>query len=104
LEDARRLYHDDWVSANLVKFFADGSTGLVPPLVYVPADFNALVMALDERGYQLMTHALRADSVHMVLDAYERLEKAHGARDRRLRIEHADLVDAADLPVSRRLE
>jgi len=98
LEDARRLYHDDWVSANLVKFFADGSTGLVPPLVYVPADFNALVMALDERGYQLMTHALRADSVHMVLDAYERLEKAHGARDRRLRIEHADLVDAADLP------
>jgi len=66
--------------------------------VYVPADFNALVMALDERGYQLMTHALRADSVHMVLDAYERLEKAHGARDRRLRIEHADLVDAADLP------
>jgi len=44
----------------------------------------------DERGYQLMTHALRADSVHMVLDAYERLEKAHGARDRRLRIEHAD--------------
>ena len=98
LEEARRRYHDDWVSANLVKFFADGSTGLVPPLVYVPADYDALVMALDERGYQLMTHALRADSVHMVLDAYERLEKAHGARDRRLRIEHADLVDAADLP------
>jgi hypothetical protein len=98
LEEARRQYHDDWVSADLVKFFADGSTGLVPPLVYVPADYDALVMALDERGYQLMTHALRADSVHMVLDAYERLEKAHGARDRRLRIEHADLVDAADLP------
>jgi predicted amidohydrolase YtcJ len=98
LEEARRLYHDDWVSADLVKFFADGSTGLVPPLVYVPAEYEALIMALDDRGYQLMTHALRADSVHMVLDAYERLEKAHGARDRRLRIEHADLVDAADLP------
>jgi predicted amidohydrolase YtcJ len=98
LEEARRLYHDDWVSADLVKFFADGSTGLVPPLVYQPADYDALVMALDDRGYQLMTHALRADSVHMVLDAYERLEKAHGPRDRRLRIEHADLVDAADLP------
>jgi predicted amidohydrolase YtcJ len=55
-------------------------------------------MALDERGYQLMTHALRADSVHMILDTYERLEQAHGARDRRLRIEHADLIDAADLP------
>ncbi len=98
LDKARRLYHDDWVAANLVKFFADGSTGLIPPLVYVPQDYAALMMELDQRGYQLMTHALRADSVHMVLDAYERLEQAHGRRDRRLRIEHADLIDAADLP------
>jgi predicted amidohydrolase YtcJ len=98
LDEARRTYHDDWVAADLVKFFADGSTGLVPPLVYVPADYDALVTALDERGYQLMTHAIRADSVHMVLDTYERLEKTHGVRDRRLRIEHLDLVDAADLP------
>jgi predicted amidohydrolase YtcJ len=98
LDEARKLYHDDWVAANLVKFFADGDTGLVPPLVYVPEEYEKLVMALDERGFQLMTHALRADSVHMILDTYERLERAHGARDRRLRIEHADLVDAVDLP------
>jgi predicted amidohydrolase YtcJ len=98
LDEARRLYHDDWVEANLVKFFADGSTGLVPPLVYVPQDYEKLVMELDQRGYQLMTHALRADSVHMILDTYERMEKAHGQRDRRLRIEHADLIDASDLP------
>jgi predicted amidohydrolase YtcJ len=98
LDEARRLYHDDWVAANLVKFFADGSTGLIPPLVYAPQDYAALVMELDQRGYQLMTHALRADSVHMVLDTYERLEQAHGRRDRRLRVEHADLIDAADLP------
>ncbi len=98
LEEARSLYHDDWVSANLVKFFADGSTGLVPPLVYNAHDYEGLVTALDERGFQIMTHALRADSVHMILDTYERLEQAHGSRDRRLRIEHADLVDAVDLP------
>jgi predicted amidohydrolase YtcJ len=98
LETARQLYHDDWVSANLVKFFADGSTGLIPPLVYEPHAYQALVMELDKRGYQLMTHALRADSVHMVLDAYERVEQANGPRDRRLRIEHADLIDTADLP------
>lgn len=98
LEEARRLYHDDWVSANLVKFFADGSTGLIPPLVYTPAEYQELVMALDERDFQLMTHALRADSVHMILDTYQRMEEAHGPRDRRLRIEHADLIDAADLP------
>jgi predicted amidohydrolase YtcJ len=98
LERARQLYHDDWVSANLVKFFADGGTGLIPPLVYTPHDYETLVMELDARGYQIMTHALRADSVHMILDTYERLEKVHGQRDRRLRIEHADLVDAVDLP------
>ncbi len=103
LEQARRRYHDEWVSANLVKFFADGSTGLIPPLVYAPQDYEALVMELDSRGYQIMTHALRADSVHMILDTYERLEQAHGARDRRLRIEHADLIDAVDLPRFARL-
>jgi predicted amidohydrolase YtcJ len=97
LQTARDSYHDDWVAANLVKFFADGSTGLIPPLIYAPRDYERLVMELDQRGYQIMSHALRADSVHMILDTYERLEQAHGPRDRRLRIEHADLVDAADL-------
>ena len=103
LEQARRLYHDDWVSANLVKFFVDGGTGLIPSLVYTAHDYETLVMELDSRGYQIMTHALRPDSVHMVLDAYERLEQAHGPRDRRLRIEHAYLVEAADLPRFARL-
>jgi predicted amidohydrolase YtcJ len=103
LERARQLYHDDWVSANLVKFFADGGSGLIPPLVYNAHDYETLIMELDARGYQIMTHALRADSVHMILDTYERLEKAHGQRDRRLRIEHADLVDAVDLPRFARL-
>jgi len=98
LDQARGLYHDDWVAANLVKFFADGGTGLIPPLVYSAQDYEALVMDLDQRGYQIMTHALRADSVHMILDTYQRLEQAHGRRDRRLRIEHADLIDAKDVP------
>jgi hypothetical protein len=98
LEQARQLYHDEWVSANLVKFFADGGTGLIPPLVYTPQNYEHLVMELDSRGFQIMTHALRTDSVHMILDTYERLEQAHGARDRRLRIEHADVVEAADVP------
>jgi predicted amidohydrolase YtcJ len=98
LEQARQLYHDDWVSANLVKFFADGGTGLIPPLVYSARDYEHLVMELDSRGFQIMTHALRTDSVHMILDTYERLERAHGVRDRRLRIEHADVVEAADVP------
>jgi predicted amidohydrolase YtcJ len=97
LEEARKLYHDDWISANLVKFFADGATGLIPPLVYTPEAYEALVMEFDRRGFQIMTHAARDDSVHMILDTYERVEQANGPRDRRLRIEHADLTDEADI-------
>ena len=97
LESARSRYHDEWVSANLVKFFADGSTGLIPPLVYDPTEFKALVMELDRRGFQLMTHAERNDSVHLVLDAYEAAALAHGPRDRRFRVEHATAVDDADI-------
>jgi predicted amidohydrolase YtcJ len=81
LDEARSLYHDDWVAANLVKFFADGSTGLVPPLVYTPQEYSALALEFDRRGFQLMTHALREDSVHMILDTYEHIQQAHGTRD-----------------------
>jgi predicted amidohydrolase YtcJ len=57
LEEARTLYRDGWVSANLVKLFADGATGLIPPLVYEPHEYAALVLELDGRGFQIMTHA-----------------------------------------------
>jgi predicted amidohydrolase YtcJ len=83
--------------ANLVKFFADGATGLIPPLVYTPEAYQDLVMEFDRLGFQIMTHAARNDSVHMILDTYEHIEKSHGPRDRRLRIEHADLTDEADI-------
>ena len=98
LEKARTLYHDDWVSANLVKFFADGGSGMIPPLTYTPDEYQKLVFELDKRGYQIMTHALRGDSVQMVLDTYEAVEKQNGPRDRRFRLEHADIVAAQDLP------
>jgi len=103
LEEARRLYHDDWVSANLVKFFLDGGTGLLPPLVYRPAEYRALVTELDRRGFQLMSHALRDDSVRLILDSYEAALAANGPRERRWRIEHAQLIQDADLPRFARL-
>lgn len=98
LETARSLYHDDWVSANLVKFFTDGGSGLIPPLVYEPADYKKLVLELDKRGFQVMTHALRGDSAHMVLDTYAEVAKTNGPRDRRLRMEHAEIFPPEDLP------
>lgn len=98
LEKARTQYHDDWVSANLVKFFADGGSGMMPPLTYAPAEYKSLVLELDKRGYQVMTHALRGDSAHMVLDTYEEVERVNGSRDRRFRMEHAEIFPTEDLP------
>ena len=98
LEKARTLYHDDWVSANLVKFFVDGGTGLIPPLTYEPAEYKKLVLELDKRGYQIMTHTYRPDSSRLVVDTYQEVEKINGPRDRRLRLEHADFVPAQDIP------
>jgi predicted amidohydrolase YtcJ len=98
LEKARNLYHDDWVSANLVKFFVDGGTGLIPPLTYRPAEYKMLVLELDKRGFQIMTHAYRPDSTHLVVDTYEEAERVNGPRDRRFRIEHGDFLPEADIP------
>jgi predicted amidohydrolase YtcJ len=98
LEKARTQYHDDWVSANLVKFFVDGGTGLIPPLTYEPAEYKKLVLELDKRGFQIMTHTYRPDSSRLVVDTYEEVEKINGPRDRRLRLEHADFVPADDIP------
>jgi predicted amidohydrolase YtcJ len=94
LEKARSLYRDDFVSANLVKFFADG---LGSPLLYEPRDYNALINELDKRGFQIVTHALSIAGAHAVLDGYEELERTNAARDRRLRVEHASSLDPADL-------
>lgn len=103
LDKARTLYHDDWVSANLVKFFVDGGTGLIPPLTYEPAEYKKLVLELDKRGYQIMTHTYRPDSSRLVIDAYEEAVKTNGPRDRRFRLEHADFVPAPDIPRLARL-
>jgi predicted amidohydrolase YtcJ len=97
LDTARTKYHDDWVSANLVKFFADGGSGMLPPITYEHSEYKKLVLELDKRGYQIMTHALRGDAAHMVLDTYEDVAKANGPRDRRFRMEHAEIFPVEDL-------
>src|SRR5579871_588391 len=94
LDQARTTYHDNWVSANLVKFFSDGAGG---PLMYEPEELQSLYLELDKRGYQIMTHAIGASAAKMALDAYAGVEDRNGPRDRRFRIEHGINVAAADV-------
>lgn len=95
LETARSRYHDDWLSANMVKFFMDGAP--TPPL-YEASEYTKIITELDRRGFQVASHALSPAGVHMALDGYESVEKTNGPKDRRFRIEHAMRFDTQDLP------
>ena len=94
LEKARSLYHDDWITANLVKFFADG---LGNPLFYQPAEYENIIRELDRRGFQIVTHAIGSDGVHAMLEGYQELEKSNGPRDRHLRAEHVTGIREEDI-------
>jgi predicted amidohydrolase YtcJ len=95
LETARKTWHDDWISANLVKFFMDGAP--TPPW-YTAPEYNHIITELDRLGYQTTSHALSPAGVKMALDGYEAAQQANGARDRRQRIEHGSLIAPEDMP------
>jgi hypothetical protein len=112
-EEARKRFHDDWVRAGIIKFFADGviethTAAMLAPYantpgqkgntLYTPEEFKQDFLELDRRGFQVMTHAIGDGAVRTVLDAYEAVAKQNGPRDRRWRIEHMETVDAADRP------
>ncbi len=49
-------------------------------------------------GYQMGVHAIGDRGNRIVLDAYEAALKAHPTKDPRLRIEHAQILDLAEIP------
>jgi predicted amidohydrolase YtcJ len=52
----------------------------------------------DAAGLQIAIHAIGDKANHMILGMYERVERGHGHRDRRLRIEHAQHLTPSDIP------
>lgn len=61
-----------------------------------PAALFEEISAADRAGLQVMVHAIGARSNEQVLSVFERVIKTNGARDRRLRIEHAHGFSPAD--------
>lgn len=98
LETARKTWHDDWLSANIVKFFMDGSSSPPTGVLYKADDYDAIIAELDKRGYFITSHALTAEGVKMALDGYAAIERAQGRRDQRFRIEHGGQIAGADVP------
>src|SRR5690606_10891836 len=102
-----------WVTANTIKFFADGQirpgTGLLrepyedaPDSCGLPnwsaAGLAEAVRRFDADGFQIHIHAIGDAGVRMALDAVETAAREHGERDRRPVIAHTQLVHPDDRP------
>jgi predicted amidohydrolase YtcJ len=95
LERARSEYHDDWIQADMVKFFMDGAR--TAPL-YTQEEYNRIILELDRRNIHVMSHALSVPAAHEALEGLAAVEKANGAKDRRFRMEHASALAPGDVP------
>jgi predicted amidohydrolase YtcJ len=104
--------YDDHLRAVGVKLFADGALGsrgawLKRPYADKPdtrglqfhsdAELRALADTAASHGFQLATHAIGDAANAQAISTYEWLNTKYGS-GRRWRIEHAQVVDCADLP------
>jgi hypothetical protein len=56
------------------------------------------LVGADKAGLQIAVHAIGDRASREILDLYERVEQENGPRDRRLRIEHAQILSPEDIP------
>jgi predicted amidohydrolase YtcJ len=83
-------------SAALLDDYADdpGNRGI---LMQSPDSLYRLMLPWRERGFQTAVHAIGDAAVREAIDVCERLAAEHPAPDARPRIEHAQIVAAADV-------
>jgi len=111
-------FGDEWVRMGMVKGYTDGTLGsrtafMLEPFAddagtrglaqYRVGELDSLVTAADAAGLQVILHAIGDAANRQALDAFERAARRNPARARRHRIEHAQVLDAADIPRFRRL-
>jgi predicted amidohydrolase YtcJ len=62
-------------------------------------DLNRVIEILDERGWQILVHAVGDSGIRMTLDAFERARKLnpHPKRPSRHRIEHIETISHTDI-------
>jgi predicted amidohydrolase YtcJ len=104
-------FGNDWIRIGGIKLFADGSMGsgtaaFFEPyaddpstkglLIQEPASLEKAMFDADAAGFQLVVHAIGDRANAIVLDILEKLARERGARDRRPRIEHSQVVRDAD--------
>jgi predicted amidohydrolase YtcJ len=111
-------YGDEWLRMGMLKGYTDGTLGsrtayMLEPFAddhatrglpqYRPGELDSLVTAADAAGLQVILHAIGDAANRQALDAFERAARANGPRARRHRVEHAQVLDRADIPRFRQL-
>jgi predicted amidohydrolase YtcJ len=104
---------DPWLRTGALKAFTDGALGsrtaaLLAPyaddpstsgiLTNDPDKLRAMAIERDKAGFQLNFHAIGDRANRVALDVFEAVAKANGPRDRRDRVEHAQVLAPEDLP------
>jgi predicted amidohydrolase YtcJ len=103
---------DDWVWIGGVKGYVDGSLGSTTALFYAPYNddpktsgvlvtpedsLRAWIGAADSAGLQVAVHAIGERANGILLSIYDSVAGAHGPRDRRFRVEHAQHLRRSDI-------
>lgn len=107
---------DAWIREGGLKGFADGSLGSTTALFFEPYDdapenrglpgdemfpegaMLERVRDADRAGLQVVVHAIGDRANDQMLTIFDHVSRAHGPRDRRFRIEHAQHLRQADMP------
>jgi predicted amidohydrolase YtcJ len=104
---------DDWVRIGGVKGYMDGSAGSRTAFFFEPfsdsagyrglmqqpeSDMRAWVGGADSAKLQIAVHAIGDRANAIILAIYDSVARAHGARDRRFRVEHAQHLRPEDIP------
>jgi len=105
---------DDWVKIGGVKGYMDGSAGSRTAYFFEPysdsagyngllqhpeADMRSWIGGADSAGLQVTVHAIGDRANAILLSIYDSVAKAHGPRDRRFRVEHAQHLRPQDIPL-----
>ncbi|MEX2156585.1 MAG: amidohydrolase [Gemmatimonadales bacterium] len=110
---ARAGAGDEWVRIGGVKGYMDGSAGSRTAYFFEPfsdsagyrglmqhseADMRAWIGGADSAGLHVAVHAIGDRANALLLAIFDSVARAHGARDRRFRDEHAQHVRPQEIP------
>jgi predicted amidohydrolase YtcJ len=106
-------FNTDFLKSGTVKMFYDGvldswTAIMVEPYankpdstggesLFTPEEIKQAAIAIDRRGLQIAVHAIGDGAVRAVLDAFEAVREANGARDSRHRVEHVEVIHPDDI-------